>query len=162
MADDLIHLDICGLTFGQDQYSKLIPIIEQSKILSLHIDKDAPIKFEQPLKTDQQTIKNIVSKTTEAASYMEQLIDSKIQKQARQMIPQDNLPEDTLILTRHLNAPEIDIGCWTNQECHLCHKHKYTMIFFHQDNQALIEIKDPTVLQSFDSVGSTPVIYGLG
>ena len=44
-ADDLIHLDICGLTFGEDQYSKLIPIIEQSKILSLHIDKDATIKF---------------------------------------------------------------------------------------------------------------------
>jgi len=93
---------------------------------------------------------------------MEQLIESKIKKQARQMIPQDNSPTDILILTRHLNVPEIDDGCWTNQECHLCHKHKYTMIFFHQDNQSLIEIKDPTVLQSFNSSGTTPVIYGLG
>ena len=59
------------------------------------------------------------------------------------MIPQDNSPKDILILTRHLNAPEIDQGVWTNQACHLCHKHKYNMIFFNQQNSDLVEIKDP-------------------
>jgi hypothetical protein len=120
------------------------------------------MKYEPYPKCSPLPIRQFVAQTMKMPSMFEQVIEAKVMKQAKMAIAMDHQPKDILTLTRQRSVPEIDPhGCWTLQECQICHRHRYTIIFYHNGVNDLVEVTDAQILQQLRVEGEEPVIYGL-